>query len=309
MEHLTEMAVFAKVVESKSFSGAAQRLGLSKSGVSRYVTRLERALKARLLNRTTRRLSLTEVGTAFYEHCARMLAEAEAAERAVTQLYAAPRGVLRVTSPAAFGQVQIAPGIPDLLARYPELSVQMLMNDRAVDIAEEGFDLAIRVTDRPPPNVVARKLMTVRWLTCAAPAYLKRQGVPRAPQDLKKHNCLYYSFLEASLEWRFHSRRGDEKPGDTKVRVSGNFTANNSEAIREAALKGLGIALLPTFLVMPDLKAGKLTQVLTDYEIEGAVANEVYALHLPTPYVSPKVRAFVDFFVERLGALSSTEAR
>src|SRR5690242_20478049 len=128
MEHLTEMAVFAKVVESKSFSGAAQRLGLSKSGVSRYVTRLERSLKARLLNRTTRRLSLTEVGTAFYEHCARMLAEAEAAERAVTQLYAAPRGVLRVTSPAAFGQVQIAPGIPDLLARYPELSVQMLMN-------------------------------------------------------------------------------------------------------------------------------------------------------------------------------------
>jgi DNA-binding transcriptional LysR family regulator len=141
--------------------------------------------------------------------------------------------------------------------------------------------------------------MTVRWLTCAAPAYLKRHGTPRVPQDLKKHNCLYYSFLEASLEWRFHSRRGDVKPGDAKVRVAGNFTANNSEAIREAALKGLGIALLPTFLVMPDLKAARLTQMLADYEIEGAVANDVYALHLPTPYVSPKVRAFVDFFVER----------
>jgi DNA-binding transcriptional LysR family regulator len=297
MEHLTEMAVFAKVVETKSFSVAAERLGLSKSGVSRYVTRLERSLKARLLNRTTRRLSLTEVGKTFYEHCARMLMEAEAAERAVSQLYAAPRGVLRVTSPAAFGSVQIAPGIPDLVARYPELSVQMLMNDRSVDIAEEGFDVAIRVTDRPPPNVVARKLMTVRWLTCAAPAYLKRHGTPRAPQDLKKHNCLYYSFLESSLEWRFRSRQGE-----AKVRVAGNFTANNSEAIREAALRGLGVALLPTFLVMPDLKAARLTQVLADYEIEGGVANEVYALHLPTPYVSPKVRAFVDFFVERFAA-------
>ena len=297
MDHLTEMAVFARVVETKSFSAAAVRLGLSKSGVSRYVTRLERALKARLLNRTTRHLALTEVGKTFYEHCARMLAEAEAAEQAVSKLYAAPRGVLRVTSPAAFGSTQIAPGIPDLIARYPELSVQMLMNDRSVDIAEEGFDLAIRVTDRPPPNVVARKLMKVRWLTCAAPGYLKRHGAPRAPQDLKKHNCLYYSFLESSLEWRFHSRQGD-----AKVRVAGNFTANNSEAIREAALKGLGIALLPTFLVTPDLEAKRLTQVLTDYEIEGAVANEVYALHLPTPYVSPKVRAFVEFFAERLGA-------
>jgi DNA-binding transcriptional LysR family regulator len=290
------MAVFARVAEAKSFSEAARRLGLSKSAVSKQVAQLERSLQARLLNRTTRRLSLTEVGAAFYEHCARMLAEAEAAELAVSRLYAAPRGVLRVTSPAAFGHVQIAPGIPDLIARHPELEVQIVMNDRAVELAEEGFDVAIRVTDRLPPNVVARKLMTVRWLTCAAPGYLQQHGIPRVPQDLKSHNCLFYSFLESSIEWRFRSRQGAEK-----VRVAGNFTANNSEAIREVALKGLGVALLPTFLVTPDLEAGRLTQVLANYEIEGTVANDIYALYLPTRYVSPKVRAFVDFFVERFG--------
>jgi len=294
MEHLTGMAVFAKVAETKSFSAAAERLGLSKSAVSKHITRLERALKARLLNRTTRRLSLTEVGATFYEHCARMLAEAEAAELAVSRLYAAPRGVVRITSPAAFGNVQVAPAIPDLIARYPELTVQVVMNDRPVDLVEEGYDVAIRVTDQPPPGVVARKLMTVRWIVCAAPAYLREHGTPRAPQDLKEHNCLFYSFLESSIEWRFRSRQGD-----SKVRVAGNFTANNSEAIREVALKGAGIALLPSFLVNPDLADGRLKQVLAGHEVAGAVGNDVYALFLPTRYLSPKVRAFVDFFVER----------
>jgi DNA-binding transcriptional LysR family regulator len=294
MEHLTGMAVFAKVAETKSFSAAAERLGLSKSAVSKHITRLERALKARLLNRTTRRLSLTEVGATFYEHCARMLAEAEAAELAVSRLYAAPRGVVKITSPAAFGNVQVAPAIPDLIARYPELTVQVVMNDRPVDLVEEGYDVAIRVTDQPPPGVVARKLMTVRWIVCAAPAYLREHGTPRAPQDLKEHNCLFYSFLESSIEWRFRSRQGD-----AKVRVAGNFTANNSEAIREVALKGAGIALLPSFLVNPDLADGRLKQVLAGHEVAGAVGNDVYALFLPTRYLSPKVRAFVDFFVER----------
>jgi len=294
MEHLTGMAVFAKVAETKSFSAAAERLGLSKSAVSKHITRLERALKARLLNRTTRRLSLTEVGATFYEHCARMLAEAEAAELAVSRLYAAPRGVVRITSPAAFGNVQVAPAIPDLIARYPELTVQVVMNDRPVDLVEEGYDVAIRVTDQPPPGVVARKLMTVRWIVCAAPAYLREHGTPRTPQELKEHNCLFYSFLESSIEWRFRSRQGD-----SKVRVAGNFTANNSEAIREVALKGAGIALLPSFLVNPDLADGRLKQVLAGHEVAGAVGNDVYALFLPTRYLSPKVRAFVDFFVER----------
>ncbi len=294
MNNLAGMAVFARVAEAKSFSGAARRLGVSKSAVSKQVAQLERSLKARLINRTTRRLSLTEVGAAFYEHCARMLAEAEAAELAVSRLYAEPRGVLKVTVPAAFGHLHIAPGIPDFIARHPEVSVQIVMTDRAVDLAEEGFDVAIRMTREQAPNIVARQLAPVRWAVCATPEYLKRYGTPHAPRDLARHNCLFYSSLEASSEWRFTG-----SAGDTAVRVAGNFTVNNSEALREAVLKGLGIALLPTFTVGADLRGKRLQQVLGEYRAHGTFGNEVYAVYLPTRYLSPKIRAFVDFFVER----------
>lgn len=295
IDNLTGMAVFAKVAEAKSFSAAAQRLGISKSAVSKQVAALERALKARLINRTTRRLSLTEVGAAFYEHCARMLAEAEAAELAVSRLYAEPRGVLRLTAPAAFGHLHIAPAIPDFIARHPDVAVQIVMNDRPVDLAEEGFDVAIRMTREHAPNVVARRLAPVRWAVCAAPAYLERHGTPRAPADLARHNCLFYSFLETSTEWRFTT-----DAGDTSVQVAGNFTVNNSEALREAVLRGLGVALLPTFTVGADLREKRLQQVLGEYRAHGTFGTDVYAVYLPTRYLSPKVRAFVDFFVERL---------
>lgn len=294
IENLAGMAVFARVAEAKSFSGAARRLGVSKSAVSKQVAQLERALKARLINRTTRRLSLTEVGEAFYEHCARMLAEAEAAELAVSRLYAEPRGVLKVTAPAAFGHLHIAPAIPDFIERHPGVAVQIVMNDRPVDLAEEGFDLAIRMTREQAPNVVARRLAPVHWAVCAAPGYLKQHDAPSTPRDLERHNCLFYSFLESFSEWRFSS-----KAGDTAVRVTGNFTVNNSEALREAVLKGLGIALLPTFTVGADLRAQRLQQVLGEYRAHGTFGSDVYAIYLPTRYLSPKVRAFVDFFVQR----------
>jgi DNA-binding transcriptional LysR family regulator len=294
MNNLAGMAVFARVAEAKSFSGAARRLGVSKSAVSKQVAQLERSLKARLLNRTTRQLSLTEVGAAFYEHCARMLAEAEAAELAVSRLYSEPRGVLKVTAPAAFGHLHIAPAIPDFIARHPAVAVQIVMNDRTVDLAEEGFDIAIRMTREQAPNVVARRLAPVRWAVCAAQAYLTKHGVPLVPQDLARHNCLFYSFLESSSEWRFSS-----KAGKAAVRVTGNFTVNNSEALREAVLKGLGVALLPTFTVGADLRERRLQQVLGDYQALGTFGSDVYAVYLPTRYLSPKVRAFVDFLVER----------
>jgi len=294
LDKLAAMAVFARVAEAKGFSEAARRLGVSKSAVSKQVAGLERSLKARLLNRTTRRLSLTEVGAAFYEHCARMLAEAEAAELAVSRLYAEPRGVLRVTAPAAFGHLHIAPAIPDFLARHAEISVQIVMSDRAVDLVEEGFDVAIRMTREQASNTVARRLAPVRWAVCATSGYLKRHQSPRSPQDLERHNCLFYSFLEASSEWRFTSAAGE-----TVVHVTGNFTVNNSEALREAVLKGLGVALLPTFTVGADLRDGRLQQVLGEYRAHGTFGSDVYAVYLPTRYLSPKVRAFVDFFVER----------
>lgn len=293
---LAAMAVFARVAEANSFSGAARRLGLSKAAVSKQVARLERALGAKLLNRTTRRLSLTEVGQAFYEHCARVVAEAEAAELAVSRLHSEPRGVLKLTAPAAFGHLHVAPAIPDFLGRYPELSVQMVMNDRVVDLAEEGYDVAIRMTSGPGGNLVARRLAPIRWAVCASRQYLKRHHAPRTPDDLAQHNCLFYSFLEASSDWRFKS-----EAGETKVRVAGNFTVSNSEALREAVLRGLGVALLPTFTVGSDIQKGALTALLPDFQPLGTFGSDVYAVYLPTRYLSPKVRAFVDFFVERFG--------
>lgn len=296
MDNLPAMAVFARVAEAKSFSRAAERLGVSKSAASKHVAGLERALGARLLNRTTRTLSLTEVGAQFYEHCARMLAEAEAAELAVSRLKAEPRGVLRVSTPAAFGRLHIASAIPDFLARYPEIQVEMVMNDRPIDLAEEGFDVAIRLTAEPAPGTVARRLAPIRWVVCASPGYLQRHGTPRAPRDLAGHNCLFYSFLNRTADWRFKGR-----DGEARVRVTGNFTVNNSVAIRETLLKGLGVGLMPTFTVGVDLERGVLKQLLPGYRPQGPYGSDVYAVYLPSRYVLPKVRAFVDFFLDRFG--------
>lgn len=290
------MAVFARVAEANSFSGAAKRLGMSKAAVSKHVARLERALGAKLINRTTRRLSLTEVGQAFYEHCARVVAEAEAAELAVSRLRSEPRGILRLTAPAAFGHLHIAPAIPDFLERYPELSVQLAMNDRMVDLAEEGYDVAIRMTADPAPNIVARRLAPIRWVICASPQYLARHPAPQRPDELAGHNCLFYSFLESNSDWRFGS-----PAGDVTVRVAGTFTANNSEALREAVMRGLGVALLPTFTVGRDIREGALSALLPHHAPYGTFGTDVYAVYLPTRYLSPKVRAFVDFFLERFG--------
>ena len=296
MENLTGMAIFARVAEAKNFSEAARRLGLSKSVVSKQVARLERSLGARLINRTTRRLSLTEAGTAFYEHCARLVAEAEAAELAVTRLSVTPRGVLRASSPAAFGHLHLAPAIPEFLHRFPEMAVELVMNDRMVDLAEEGFDIAIRLTEEPAPNLVARKIAPVRWVVCATPDYLRRHGKPKAPAELVKHNCLYYSYQGSGDLWRFSGPRGD-----VSVSVSGNFRVNNSEAVREAALGHLGIALLPTFAAGQELQAGRLVPLLTDYGPLGAIGKNVYCVYLSNRQVSPKLRAFVDFFADRFG--------
>jgi DNA-binding transcriptional LysR family regulator len=297
MENLTGMAVFARVAEAKSFTEAARRLGLSKSVVSKQLARLERALGARLLNRTTRRLSLTEAGAAYYEHCARMVAEAEAAEQAVSRLRAVPRGILRVSSPAAFGHLHIAPAIPEFLERFPEVEVELVMNDRLVDLAEEGYDVAIRMVEQPGPNLVARRLAPVRWAVCATRRYLRRHGRPQAPAELARHNCLYYSYMGSGSEWRFSGPQGMES-----VQVPGNFRVNNSEAVRQAALGHLGVALLPTFTVGPDLQAGRLQSLLPGYDPLGVFGSHIHAVYLSNRYLSPKVRAFVDFCVERFGS-------
>lgn len=297
MDHLTDMAVFARVVEAKGFSAAAQRLNTSKSAVSKQVARLEAALGARLLNRTTRQMSLTDVGEAFYEHCARMLAEAEAAEQVVAQLRTAPRGQLRISCPAAFGHLHIAPAIPAFLALHPDLKVDLTFTERPVELTEERMDVAIQITHAPAPTVIARPLAPIRWVVCATREYLEREGEPTLPSDLAARNCLSYTFDGGDDSWHLQ-----DESGGFNVAVSGNFRVNNGEAIREAVLAHHGIALLPRFIVWRDLQSGALQQVLAQYEPRGNFANNIYAVYLPSRYIPLKVRAFVDFYRERIGA-------
>ena len=293
MKNLVGMAIFARVAESGSFSGAARRLGLSKSMVSKEVAKLEQSLGARLVNRTTRQLSLTEVGAAFYDHCARVVQEAEEAELVVGRLHREPRGVLKLTAPVAFGTLHVAPALPAFLDRYPDVQIDLTLSDRLFDLAEEGYDLSIRIARELAPNLVARQLAPVNRVVCATPAYLAKHGVPATPQALAAHNCLVYTHANPDSLWRF---RGPE--GQIDVPVRGNLRLNDDEAIWQAVLGGLGVSLLPTFIVGKDLQAGTLRAVLAPYV---PAERNVHALYLPNRHLSAKVRVFIDFLADRFG--------
>ena len=292
MEDLSAMAVFARVVEMESFSGAARALGLSKSAVSKRVGRLEDRMGLRLLNRTTRRLSLTEAGAAFYQGCRRVVAEAEAAERAVSRLASAPRGRLKVNAPMSFGVRHLAPALPDFMARYPELNVDLTLNDRVVDLVEEGFDLAIRIARLAESSLIARRLAPNRLVLCAAPTYLTAHGAPRSIEDLKGHECLLYSYQAAGDVWRLCGPGGERR-----LAVTGRLRINNGDALLAAALGGLGVALLPCFICGQDLRAGRLIQVLPAWS--GPADTAIAAVYPASRNLSPKVRVFVDFLTER----------
>lgn len=290
--NLGEMAVFARAVRAGGFSAAARELKLTPSAVSKKVSRLEDRLGARLLDRTTRRIALTEVGEAFYARCQRILADIEEAERAVSQLDSAARGTLRVSASIAFGQRQIVPLVPEFLDRYPDLRVELTMTDHIVNLVEEGVDVAVRVSSLPDSALVVRKLALERRIICAAPDYLAKHGTPRTPADLVHHNCLTYSTLAAN-EWKFAGANGA-----FSVAARGNFEANGGEAMREMALAGVGLVRLATFLIGPDIRAGRLAPLLTDYE--RAEDSAVYAVYPHRRHLSSKVRAFVDFLVEKM---------
>lgn len=297
MDKLNHMAVFARVVESNGFSAAAARLNLSKSAVSKQISRLEAELGVQLLNRTTRRLSLTEAGSAVYEHCARIVAEAEAAQQVASQLHALPRGTLRLAVPTAFGHLHVAPAIPAFLQRHPELRVEIEMTERVIDLAEEGHDLAIRIRDEPGPTQIARRLAPLNWVVCATPQYFAERGLPTAPAALAGHNCLHYAVRDESESWLF-----DTASGPIEVAVKGDLRVNNSEAIREAVLQHHGIALLPSFVVWQDLQAGRLQRILSEDRARTRFGQFIHATYLPGRYISPKIRAFVAFFSERIGS-------
>ena len=293
MPRLDEMEVFAEVAEAEGFSAAAGRLNLSKSAVSKQVGRLEDRLGVRLLNRTTRRLSLTEAGTSFYAACRRVLDEAAAAEQAVSNLAAAPRGLLKLNAPMSFGFLHLGPAIPAFHARYPQITVDAAMNDRFVDLVEEGYDVAIRIGALRDSSLVARRLAPCRAVLCASPDYLERRGRPARPEDLAGHDCLLYANNANPREWSLQGPRGRQT-----VAVDGPLIANNGDVLCGAALAGMGIARLPTFIVGHQLRRGRLEVVLPDHPLP---EQGIHAVYPHGRNLSPKVRVFVDFLADYLG--------
>lgn len=293
MDRLTGIEVFLQVAGAGSFSAAARQLGLSRSAVSKHVQALEQHLGARLLNRTTRRLSLTDVGASFYERAREILAELEEAEQAVTSLQAQPRGLLKVNAPLSFGILHLAPLVPEFLARYPDIEIDLSYNDRFVDLVNEGFDVAVRIGQLRDSSLLARRIAPVRILPCASPTYLAAHGTPRTPAELAGHNCLVYSYQPYAHEWRFTDAAGALH----KVHVGGNLRANNGETLLSAAVQGLGIVLSPDFIAARALRAGEVVALLPEYTAPAVAVHAVYPYTRTPP---AKLRAFVDFLVERL---------
>jgi DNA-binding transcriptional LysR family regulator len=290
---LQELAVFAAVAEAEGFSAAARRLGLSKSMVSMAVSRLEQRLGVRLLQRTTRRLSLTEAGAATLPHAQRALLAARDAEEAANQTLTSPRGVLRVNAPMSFGLLHVVPALGAFARAYPEVRVDLVLDDRVLDLIEGGFDLALRIGLLPDSALIAQTLGRSRNVLAASPDYLARAGSPRAPDDLTRHAALLYSLASAGPRWSL-SREGQKE----SIKVSGPLKANSSLALRQALLQGLGIAAVPLFVVGEDLASRRLVRVLPAWELP---EQPIHAITTARDYVPQKTRAFVDFFRARLG--------
>jgi DNA-binding transcriptional LysR family regulator len=293
MDRLTSLAVFARVVESGGFSAAARRLNMSTTMVSNHVQALEERLGARLLNRTTRHVSLTEVGKAYYERCTQILADLEQADQIAGALQSTPRGTLRLYTNTHILRF-VAPVVAEYLALYPEASVELGMGERMVDLIEEGYDLAIRATPTPDSSLIVRQLTAWRPILCCAPSYLASHEMPRRPAELAGHNCLRYALYPFGDEWRFIGPGG--KPEG--VRVSGNLLTSSGETLRIAALRGLGLFLAPGFVAAEDLEKGRLVPLLPEYRPVGFAINAIYPHR---QLLSAKVRAFLDLLAERIG--------
>ena len=298
LDHLSDLAVFVRVVETQGFTSAARAMGLTKSAVSKRINRLEKQLGLRLLQRTTRAMSLTEAGRVLYERAAQGVALLDESARLAAGLVEAPRGTLRVTASVTFGKLCLAPLIPEFLARYPEIELQLTLLDRFVDLVDEGYDVALRLTRTPPEQVVAKALMPVRYRLCAAVDYLKGQEI-KTPADLAGHNCLHYGLREFGNEWRFQ-RGNDENKEEARVRVTSNVVVNNSEVVRDLLLAGMGIGLVWNYAVDREIADGRLLPLLQDWSPIGPFGQTAYALWLPQSHLPPKIRVFVDFLAERL---------
>ena len=282
-----DMLLFATIVEHRSFTAAARHLNVSRSLISKRIDRLEATLGVRLLQRTTRRLSLTEAGGGFARHCAELAATVEAAENELRNVAAKPSGLVKVTLPTFLGRDPLASALPKLLTQHPDLHVQLDLRDHMVDLVSEGFDLGIRVGTLQPSSLIARKLVNLEIGTFAAPEYIARHGMPSTPSDLADHNCLVFSPLRRGRQiWRYGTRQGE-----IEVPVRGNIESNHANLLIEAARCGLGILYAPTFLVRDALKEGAMRQLLKPYSLKDRGIFAVYT-HRKLP---PKTRVFIDF--------------
>ena len=299
MDKLASLRAFVKVVQLGSFSEAGRQLRLSRSAISKYVGELEQSLGVQLLNRTTRHASPNENGQAYFERALSILSDIDAADQAVAHLQSTPQGLLRVNAPMSFGTLQLGPAIADFMAQYPALQIQLVLSDDQVDPVQGGFDVTLRIADLEDSSLIARRIMPIARAICASPDYLATHGTPNHPDDLRRHVSLTYGFLLTGNQWKLTG-----KDGDHWIQPAWSLCVNNAEVLRDAAIKGRGLALLPIFIAGDALRSGALHSVLSDYS---APPLHLYALYPPTRHLSVKVRLFIDFLVARFAAANATE--
>jgi DNA-binding transcriptional LysR family regulator len=294
----SDIWAFVRVVDTGSFSEAARQMGTTKANISKQVARLEKTLHARLLNRSTRKLGLTEAGSAIFQHALRMLEEARALEATAAGLQAGPGGTLRVSASLAFGNTYLGALLPEFMERYPEIRVVLSMTDRYVDLVEENIDVALRMAPRIDMlSAVARPIAPIRYVLAASKAYLEKHGTPTRIGELATHRCLTFGTSGAPMTWQF------ERAGETEsVTVNSAMCANSSPALRLAMLRGGGIALLPTYVVGEDMRRGEALRLLPDWGAVGSFGDRLFAVYLENRFLPPKVRVFIDYLVEKIGA-------
>jgi len=292
-EGFSAIPVFVAVVECGSFSSAAERLGMTKSAVSKRISVLEDSLGIRLFHRTTRKLTLTEAGERFSDYARNAYSLAQDGFAALSSYQGKPKGVLKINAPMTFSRLHLVPFIKEFLDTYPDIEVILSMDDKVVDMTEGAFDVGIRIGELKDSSLIARKLVDCKSVVCASQDYLKQYGTPQTPHDLTRHNCIYYSLFQAGVEWSFY--HADKK---IKVEPKGNFIVNNSDAIAEVLLQGLGICQMPTFIVSAYLSDGRLVPLLEDYNLP---EHAIYAVYPERKHLPEKVKVFIEFMKNKLG--------
>lgn len=292
-ESFSAIPVFVAVIETGSFSAAAEKLTMTKSGVSKRISSLEDSLGVRLFNRSTRKMTLTEAGEQFSDYARNVVMIAQEGISAISQYQGKPKGTLKINAPMTFSRLHIVPFLKEFLERYPDIKVILNMDDKVVEMVKGGFDVGIRIGELKDSSLIAKKLVDCKSVMCASPEYIAKFGKPNTPLEIAHHNCIYYSLFQSGIEWRFF-----HNGVKISVEPKGNFIVNNSDAIAEVLLQGLGICQIPTFIVHQHLANGKLVRLLEDYELPN---HAIYALYPERKHLPEKVRAFIEYISEKLG--------